>query len=225
MKRSEINAIIDEAIDFFRSMNFFLPRFAYFSVEEWKNINTSASEIFDLHLGWDVTDFGLGKFDKYGLVLFTIRNGLLNSKNYPKSYAEKIMIARPGQVTPLHFHWGKMEDIINRAGGDLVFELYNATKDEKLAKTLVHYSQDGIKKTIEAGKKLVLKPGESLTLPPYLYHKFYGEGRPVMIGEVSMVNDDASDNHFLEVGRFPEIAEDTAPKYLLCNDYQKYLKI
>ena len=135
------------------------------------------------------------------------------------------MIARPGQITPLHFHWDKMEDIINRAGGGLVFELYNATKDEKLADTPVQYSQDGLRKTIQAGKKLLLKPGESLTLPPYLYHKFYGQGSPVLIGEVSMVNDDASDNRFLEVGRFPEIEEDEEPKYLLCNDYQKFLSL
>ena len=83
--------------------------------------------------------------------------------------------------------------------------------------------QDGIRKTIEAGKQLFLNPGESLTLPPYLYHKFYGKDRPVLIGEVSMVNDDAQDNRFLEVGRFPEIEEDVTPKYLLCNDYHKFL--
>ncbi len=133
------------------------------------------------------------------------------------------MIARPNQVTPYHFHWDKMEDIINRGGGDLVFELYNATKDEKLADTPVQFSQDGISKSVKAGEQVVLKPGESLTLPPYLYHKFYGQTSPVMIGEVSMVNDDANDNRFLEVTRFPDIEEDEDPKYLLCNDYEKFL--
>ncbi len=135
------------------------------------------------------------------------------------------MIAKNGQVTPLHFHWDKMEDIINRGGGDLVFELYNATDDEKLDDTTVYYTQDGISRSTEPGKPVVLKPGESLTLPAYLYHKFYGDKGPVMIGEVSMVNDDARDNRFLEVGRFPEIEEDTAPDYLLCNDYQKFLNL
>jgi D-lyxose ketol-isomerase len=223
MKRSEINSIIDEALDFFRSMNFFLPPFAHFSIDEWKENKSSATEIFDLRLGWDVTDFGLGKYDECGLLLFTIRNGKYKSKIYPKPFAEKIMIARPGQVTPLHFHWDKMEDIINRAGGQLVFELYHSTKDEKLSEGPVHYMQDGIRKTIEAGKQIFLNPGESLTLPPYLYHKFYGKDSPVLIGEVSMVNDDAQDNRFLEVGRFPEIEEDVTPKYLLCNDYHKFL--
>ncbi len=224
MKRSEINTIIDEAIEFFREMNFFLPPFAYYSVNEWEKIKPTAIEITDLRLGWDVTDFGLENFDEYGLLLFTIRNGQYKGKIYSKPFAEKIMIAKPGQVTPLHFHWDKMEDIINRSGGNLVFELYNATKDEKLSDTPVLYTQDGIRKTIDAGKPVVLKPGESLTLPPYLYHKFYGQDSPVMIGEVSMVNDDAKDNRFLDVGRFPEIEEDVLPKYLLCNDYDKFLK-
>jgi D-lyxose ketol-isomerase len=225
MKRSEINKIIEESITFFRSMNFFLPPFAYFSIDEWEKTKNNAQEIFDLKLGWDITDFGLSKFAECGLVLFAIRNGVLNSNKYSKPYAEKVMIARSGQVTPFHFHWDKMEDIINRGGGGLAFELYNATENEELADTPVQYSQDGINKVIDAGQKLVLRPGESLTLPPYLYHKFYGEGGPVLIGEVSMVNDDASDNRFLEVGRFPEIEEDATPKYLLCNDYQKFLKI
>ena len=133
------------------------------------------------------------------------------------------MISKPGQVTPLHFHWTKMEDIINRGGGNLVFELFNATEDEKLADTDVQIEQDGLKKVINAGETLVLKPGESLTLAPYLYHKFYGSKSTVMVGEVSMVNDDAHDNRFLEAGRFPEIEEDVDPKYLLCNDYDKFL--
>ncbi len=81
MKRSEINKIIAEAIDFFRSMNFFLPPFAYFSIREWQKISASAKEIFDLNLGWDVTDFGLGDFETCGLLLFTIRNGQLKSDN------------------------------------------------------------------------------------------------------------------------------------------------
>jgi D-lyxose ketol-isomerase len=54
------------------------------------------------------------------------------------------------------------------------------------------------------------------------YHSFWGEpgnGR-VLVGEVSKVNDDRTDNHFLDpVGRFPEIEEDEEPLYLLAMDY------
>ena len=67
----------------------------------------------------------------FGLVLFTIRNG--NPRNWEtrtgKLYAEKIMLVEDGQITPMHFHWKKMEDIINRGGGQLALQLYNATPD------------------------------------------------------------------------------------------------
>ena len=67
-----------------------------------------------------------------------------------------------------------------------------------------------------------LQPGESITLYPGVYHSFWGEegcGK-ILVGEVSKVNDDRTDNHFLEkTGRFPEIEEDEAPLYLLYQDY------
>jgi D-lyxose ketol-isomerase len=59
-----------------------------------------------------------------------------------------------------------------------------------------------------------------------VYHRFYGQkGKgKVLIGEVSLVNDDAKDNRFYEkIGRFPEIIEDVKPVHLLVNDYVKYL--
>jgi hypothetical protein len=59
-----------------------------------------------------------------------------------------------------------------------------------------------------------------------MYHRFYGEeGRgTVLVGEVSSVNDDTSDNRFLEPqGRFPDIVEDQRPGRLLATDYAKYL--
>ncbi len=71
----------------------------------------------------------------------------------------------------------------------------------------------------------MLEPGESITLPTRQYHKFWGEGSRVLVGEVSNVNDDNIDNRFYEpVGRFPDIEEDEEPLYLLCNDYGKYYR-
>ncbi|MGE5558332.1 MAG: D-lyxose/D-mannose family sugar isomerase [Bacillota bacterium] len=226
MKRSEINNLIKEAMRFFREMNFALPAFAYFTPEDWRQIKNEAREIFELGLGWDVTDFGSGDFSRTGLFLFTIRNGKPSDSRYPKPYAEKIMIAGSGQVTPMHFHHRKMEDIINRGGGDLALELFHSTSDEGLDRSAkVTVSIDGINRTLQPGEKLALSPGESICLPPGLYHKFYGEKDRVLIGEVSMVNDDAADNRFYEpAGRFPEIEEDERPEFLLCNDYEKFLK-
>ena len=37
------------------------------------------------------------------------------------------MLVEVGQITPFHFHWLKMEDIINRGGGKWLIQLYRAT--------------------------------------------------------------------------------------------------
>lgn len=227
MKRSEINAIMEKADAFIRSHGFYLPPFAYWTPDTWTRKRAEVSEIVDNKLGWDITDFGGGNFSALGLFLFTIRNG--NNRDLQalkgKLYAEKIMIVEDGQITPMHFHWSKMEDIINRGGGDLLIQLYNASKDEQLdTKTVVSVSVDGLRRTLEPGGTVRLIPGESITLEPRCYHKFWGQGS-VLVGEVSMVNDDQRDNRFYEsVGRFPDIIEDVPPLYLLCNDYARYYK-
>jgi D-lyxose ketol-isomerase len=225
MKRSEINAIMQQADDFIHSRGFYLPPFAYWTPGDWTKKGPEVSEIVDHKLGWDITDFGRGDFNRFGLFLFTLRNG--NIQNWQtlkgKLYAEKIMIVEDGQVTPLHFHWRKMEDIINRGGGELLIQLYDATPDEQLdEKNEVHVSMDGLRRTLKAGEMVRLAPGESISLEPRCYHRFWGQGR-ILVGEVSLVNDDQQDNRFYEpVGRFPEIDEDVPPLYLLCNDYARY---
>ncbi len=224
MKRSEINRLIDEALGFFEDMNFKLPPWGYWSPETWKEHGDNVEEIVENQLGWDLTDFGSGDFKETGLLLFTIRNG--NLKRVRKSYAEKIMIVDEDQVTPMHFHWSKMEDIINRGGGNLMIQLYPSDEEEELAHFPFEVSLDGIRRKCQSGDVVRLRPGESITLYQGLYHKFYGEtgkGR-VLVGEVSAVNDDHSDNRFhFEVGRFPDIEEDVAPSHLLVGDYEMYL--
>ena len=224
MIRSEVNAIITGIEEFFAKHQFWLPEWAAWGPEDWKGKYEICSEIIDNKLGWDITDFGSGDFKKVGLSLFTIRNGNWGKKD--KMYCEKIMVAYEEQETPMHFHWNKTEDIINRGGGNLVMELYMATADDKLSSEPVTVSIDGVLTAVKAGVPLILKPGQSICLRSRLYHRFYGEkgkGR-VLIGEVSLVNDDANDNRFYEkIGRFPEIIEDVKPAHLLVNDYEKYL--
>jgi D-lyxose ketol-isomerase len=226
MKRSQINGLIEDALAFFDEMNFKLPPWGYWSPEDWKNCQEHCEEIFANQLGWDLTDFGSGDFERTGLLLFTIRNG--NIKSDSKPYAEKIMIVREGQVTPMHFHWSKMEDIINRGGGNLMMELYPSDENEDFASHSFEVSLDGVRKTFEPGSIVRLNPGESITLVQGIYHKFYGEqGKgKVLVGEVSAVNDDHTDNRFYDqLGRFPEIKEDVKPGHLLVGDYGKYLEI
>jgi D-lyxose ketol-isomerase len=223
MKRSEINEIIREAEEFFHRHHFYLPAWSLWDEEEWKEHLEEAREVLDCALGWDITDFGSGDFHRRGLVLFTLRNG--KSGSYQKPYAEKIMMVRENQETPFHFHWSKMEDIINRGGGQMVFELHRADDREDLSELPVELSIDGVKSQVEPGAPLYLNPGQSLTLPQYLYHRFYARpgGGPVLCGEVSMVNDDSSDNRFHEsVGRFPDIEEDEAPFRLMVPDYGRF---
>ncbi len=228
MKRSEINAILRESIDLLRRCRFYLPPFAYWAPDEWRAKGKEVAEIATSQLGWDVTDFGSGDFRRRGLFLFTLRNGRVENlkSGRGKLYAEKIMIVREMQETPLHFHWQKTEDIINRGSGRLLVRLYNAGQDgASLLDTDVTVYTDGARRVVPAGGIVALEAGESITLEPGMYHSFWGEeGRgPVLAGEVSVVNDDQADNRFYEpIGRFPTIEEDEPPLYLLVGDYERF---
>ena len=227
MKRSEINEIMRQAIEFLESRQFYLPPFAFWTPDDWRGKGAEVSEIVENQLGWDITDFGSGDFERIGLFMFTLRNGNLRNLETMsgKLYAEKVLIVRDGQVTPLHFHFQKMEDIINRGGGELLIQLYNSTPEEGLADSAVTVSMDGVRYTFPAGTVVTLRAGESITLPPRLYHKFWGQGGTVLVGEVSRINDDNVDNRFYEpVGRFPEVEEDEPPLYLLVGDYKDYYR-
>jgi D-lyxose ketol-isomerase len=218
-----------EALAFCDEQRFVLPPFAHWSPSDWEAKGPECRAIVKQQLGWDVTDFGSGDFDRVGLLLFAMRNGTLDDLNKPtgKVYAEKLLIVRDNQVTPTHFHWQKTEDIINRGGGDLAFRLWNATEDEQLADTDVQVLCDGVERHVPAGGVVMLTPGESVTLPARLYHRFWGaEGTGmVLVGEVSSVNDDYTDNRFLEpTGRFPAVEEDEPPLHLLCSDYPRYYR-
>ena len=223
MKRSEINTLIADSLEFLGRMNFLMPRFATWTPDDWRKKGPEASEIVTSELGWDITDFGSGNFEKIGLVIFTIRNGTFAELKKPqgKIYAEKMLVVQENQITPTHFHHQKMEDIINRGGGNLIIQFWNAEKDNSRASTPVTVSIDGTRVTIPAGGTISLEPGDSVCITQRLYHKFWGEpGKgAVLVGEVSRVNDDHVDNYFFDgVGRFPAIDEDVAPLHLMIMD-------
>lgn len=220
MKRSELNQLMREALDFIAGHGFHLPPFVTWTMEDWKGKNHEYAEIKDNMLGWDITDFGTGDFYSHGLLLITLRNGNFHDPKYKKPYAEKLLIAREGQVTPYHFHWKKMEDIINRGGGRLVLKCYNSGPDGQMLDTPVNILKDGRSYFVPAGEEVRLENGESITLVTGQYHCFWAEGGPCLIGEVSVMNDDNVDNRFHDpVGRFPEIEEDEPILYPLFSDY------
>ena len=91
-----------------------LPPFCSWTPEDWQRKGHEYDEIRDNMLGWDITDYGLGRFDEIGFALITLRNGNVKDRKYPKTYAEKLLMVKEDQMAPMHFHWNKMEDIINR---------------------------------------------------------------------------------------------------------------
>lgn len=227
MKRSRINEIIREADAFIRSFGYVLPPFARWTPEEMKARRAEISPIVERRMGWDITDYGQGRFDEIGLFLFTVRNGIADDLRRGRGmlYAEKIMISRRDQLSPMHRHYTKAEDIINRGGGRLVLELFMPDADGRIdPETEVSVLVDGLIRRLPAGGQLALEPGESVTLLPGVWHAFRGEGGDVLIGEVSTVNDDLSDNWFRDpIGRFSEVEEDEPPFRLLVSDYDRAL--
>ena len=226
MKRSRINEIIREGDAFIRSFGYVMPPFAYWSPDELKAKKPAG--IVDARLGWDITDYGQEKFGDLGLFLFTVRNGRAEDLSRGKGmlYAEKIMISRKNQLSPMHRHVVKAEDIINRGGGKLVLELFMPDADGGIDREAeVTAPTDGVVRKLPAGGLLKLDPGESVTLLPGVWHAFWGEGGDVLIGEVSTVNDDLTDNIFEKpIGRFSNIEEDEAPLHLLVSDYDSWIK-
>lgn len=227
MKRSHINNIMQHGDEMIRSFGFSLPPFAYWTPSEFKANAAGAQPLVSAGCGWDITDYGEGRFDEMGLFLFTLRNGRLDDlrRGVGMCYAEKLLISRQDQLSPMHTHVQKAEDIINRGGAMLVVELFGSNPDgsfdENAGGTVLC---DGIVRHYSAGEKITLGPGESVTLMPGDWHSFWGEGGDVLIGEVSTVNDDVTDNLFREpIGRFAQVEEDTAPRHLLVSDYATWL--
>jgi hypothetical protein len=150
---------------------------------------------------WDITDFGLGDFDRHGLTL-------VNLAAEPE-YCEKLMFARLGQETPCHTHARKKEDIICRSG-TLAVTLWSSRPDPGIRIAALTARVDGESIQIRAGQPVELAAGSRVTIEPGVWHAFRPSSPECIIGEVSTANDDVGDNFFLDplVGRFPGIEED-----------------
>jgi len=223
MKRSEINAALKWAKALLDKNNIRLPLYAYWSTGEWKAHAEELTTIRKVMLGWDITDFGMGDFNQVGAVLYTVRNGSLEDKSIGVPYCEKYILMKDGQRLPKHYHVMKTEDIINRTGGALQVFLWAVDpKTGKVTGDSVSVWQDGILNIYKPGEEILIQPGGSISLTPYIAHIFGpkpGSG-DLVVGEVSAVNDDVTDNYFLEdTSRFAKIEEDEAPLCPLCNEY------
>jgi D-lyxose ketol-isomerase len=230
LARSLINECVSIAREVLVQLNIPLPRHASWSVDEWNRSGSETREIRDCMLGWDVTDFGSRNFHNHGRTLFTLRNGKTTDERYPKRYAEKLLIEPEGQRSPMHFHRSKREDIINRAGGNVIVVLFPLGEDGLPGRGIVEASIDGISHRVPAGEHIRLEPGESVSINPSTYHQFWAEENTGLFvngtkytvsSEVSSVCDDWNDNIFIEkwAKRFPPIVEDVSRSCYLCHEY------
>ncbi|HMR83366.1 MAG TPA: D-lyxose/D-mannose family sugar isomerase, partial [Niabella sp.] len=159
---------------------------------------------------WDITDFGLGDFNEYGLTLINLAE--------EKEYCEKLMYAHKNQKTPAHLHKKKKEDIICRQG-ILSIKFWKegaAPSDEGTLEVKVN----GEFRNIPSGSVITLQPGERATILQGQWHEFWPETAECIISEVSTANDDVNDNFFFNenVGRFSQMEEDEAPLVKLVSD-------
>ena len=226
MKRSEIQQAIQWAKALLEKSGFALPMFAHWSLDEWKARRQEADTIIRTMRGWDVTTFGHDDFRQIGAVLFTIRNGLPDgSAGCP--YAEKLIMMQEGQTLPNHYHAQKTEDIINRGGGVLIIRVYNSLPDGSVDRTGdVRILMDGIESIVPAGTDVEITRGNSMTIYPGLYHLFTAKPGcgDLIVGEVSSINDDNTDNYFEDRRpRFIPVEEDVPATVPLCNEYDTLL--
>ena len=216
MRRSEINTAISAAKEVLQEFRWSLPVWSNWTPDDYLANPDLAVWLNKHQMGWDVTDFGSGNYARRGLCLFCLRNGIQSDATSPP-YAEKLLLVGEEQETPFHTHKVKLEDIINRGGGDLVIEF----RQSEHADGPIELRCDGVLHRLEQDEPLCISPGSSVTIPRGLFHRFYArrDGGVVLAGEVSQVNDDGSDNYFLEpVGRFSTIIEDVAPLHPLWHE-------
>jgi D-lyxose ketol-isomerase len=227
MKRSEVEKHIAWAKKLIDEVGCTLPSFAYWTLDEWREKGALTEGMRKIMLGWDVTDYGMGDFRKIGNVLFTIRNGSLDDKTVGTPYAEKLIPILDGQRLPMHCHHSKTEDIVNRGGGVMFMKLYNSLPDGSPDfESDVTVLSDGLPITVKAGEEFYITRGNSLSLTPGMYHIFgaKADSGDLVVGEVSSINDDNTDNNFYEdVQRFVAIEEDVLLTVPLCNEYDAVL--
>jgi D-lyxose ketol-isomerase len=223
MKRSQINAAIELAHQTLADQGIRLPEYAYWSPGKWAQCGPEMSRVTRNGLGWAVTDFGQGDFDRIGITMFDVRNGNKARPEEGTPYGEKVFVLKAGQRLPYHFHWNKTEDIISRAGGTLMIQLFNANPDESIDEKSAGVAYfDGIRRTFEAGQVFEIPHGRSVTISPRLYHRFWAkdDDKVLVGGEISTISVPQSDNRFGEgARRFMPIDEDVPPTYLLNIDY------
>jgi D-lyxose ketol-isomerase len=203
-----------------------LPPFALWSEAQYRDDLAAARRIAERGLGWSVVEFKPGAFATEGLCVFTLRMGDWRQLQTGRGrlYAEKALFAEEGQRTPHHYHIVKTEDVINRGGARFVVELVKVDRSGAPLKERFRVVKDVTTLELGPGDQVRLEPGESLTLDPFVAHAFWAEGGATLGGEVSLANDDATDNYFLPALKpLAPIQEDQPKRYVTTRDHARLI--
>lgn len=224
MKRSFIDSRIDAMLALCDRHGVKLPPFAQWDEAQYRADPGAAKRIAEGALGWNIVEFKPGAFSREGLSVFTLRMGdwrhLATGRG--RLYAEKALMALDGQRTPHHYHIVKTEDVLNRGGARFVVELFKVDRAGTPLKERFRVLKDATTLDLGPGDRVSLEPGESLVLEPFVAHAFWAEGGDTLAGEVSLANDDLSDNYFLPPPAAPApIEEDQAKKYITTRDHAR----
>jgi D-lyxose ketol-isomerase len=224
MRRSFIDRRIDAMLELCERHKFKLPPFALWGEAQFRAQAASAERIRQAGLGWNVVEFSPGAFATRGLSIFTSRMGDWRSlaAGSGRLYAEKAIMAEDGQRTPHHYHIVKTEDILNRGGARFIVELFKVDSAGARLDERFQALKDADLLDLAPGARVSLEPGESLTLEPFIAHSFWAEGGRVLAGEISLANDDATDNYFLPpLAPFDPIEEDAPMRYVTVRDHAR----
>jgi D-lyxose ketol-isomerase len=225
MRRSFIDRRIDAMLELCDRHKFKLPPFALWGEAQYRERAASAKRIGQAGLGWNVVEFARGAFATRGLSIFTSRMGDWRglAAGSGRLYGEKAIMAEDGQRTPHHYHIVKTEDILNRGGARFIVELFKVDSAGARLDERFQALKDADLLDLAPGARVSLEPGESLTLEPFIAHSFWAEGGAVLAGEISLVNDDATDNYFLPpLTPFDPIEEDAPMRYVTVRDHARF---
>jgi D-lyxose ketol-isomerase len=224
VKRSFIDARIDRMLELCARHGVALPPFALWRETDFRNNADAAKLIAERGVGWNVVEFKPGLFAREGLTLFTLRMGDWRDLGAGRGrlYGEKAIAAEDGQRAPHHYHVVKTEDIVNRGGARFVVELFKVDALGRPVKDRFRALKDVSVIDLKPGHQVRLEPGESLTLEPFIAHSFWAEGGAALAGEVSLANDDTTDNYFLPpLGPPSPIDEDAPARYVTVRDHAR----
>jgi D-lyxose ketol-isomerase len=222
MRRSFVDSRIEAMLALCDRHDFKLPPFAHWGAAQYRAQPDAARRIGESGLGWNVVEFAPGAYRQQGLTVFTSRMGDWRGlkSGAGRLYAEKALMAEDGQVTPHHYHVVKTEDILNRGGGRFVVELFKVDANGARLDQSFTALKDCETLKLAPGARVSLEPGESLTLEPFVAHAFWAEGSAVLAGEISLANDDATDNYFLPpLGALAPLEEDEPMRYVTVRDH------